>query len=396
MTNRHVKLRCAALLALATLVGAVAGMPAAPASAAGRKFLLYDLNAGEGFNLRRDAMMRMAMLVRDLGPEWTLVLPPFHRMVHWKTDTGRERLPWSTFFDLSHLGEVVRVMEYEDYAKAHGDRVDRVVHLTTGAAAGSAFRLEPRDCAALGTFTQKFKASSGGFTAPFFGGTATVETPRVDCEWILGPYPTLEPYLDGLSGSSVLVDGVTTMPWDARAGGPLYWKLRTRLPFAPSLTAEPERFIRATFGGAPYLAFHLRRGDFIRTPRPHPTLDEVVAQVRQWSKATGISRVFLATDGSPEDVAYLKERIAFERYTPPAGDAYSDGVLAIFDQIIASRAATFVGTSSSTFTNEIFEEREILGKDPAATYNVLCTAGESTGQPGTYRCPAPARMALVR
>lgn len=41
------------------------------------RYLLYDINPGEGFNLRRDVYMRIASLVKNLRKhgDWTLVGP---------------------------------------------------------------------------------------------------------------------------------------------------------------------------------------------------------------------------------------------------------------------------------------------------------------------------------
>lgn len=75
------------------------------------KYILYDINPGEGFNLRRDVYMRMAVFVRKLNfeaPEmrWVLVLPPWGHLYHWRTrKLGPQiKIPWAAFFDLKSLG----------------------------------------------------------------------------------------------------------------------------------------------------------------------------------------------------------------------------------------------------------------------------------------------------
>ena len=83
------------------------------------RYLLYDVNPGEGFNLRRDVYMRIAVLVRSLNEDgpWTLVLPPWSRLYHWRSrDVGpQERIPWSLFFDLESLREFVPVIEFQEF-----------------------------------------------------------------------------------------------------------------------------------------------------------------------------------------------------------------------------------------------------------------------------------------
>ena len=63
-----------------------------------QRYLFYDVNMGEGFNLRRDVFMRVAVFVKNLNInsndfQYTLVLPPWGRLYHWQS---------------RHLGEQVR------------------------------------------------------------------------------------------------------------------------------------------------------------------------------------------------------------------------------------------------------------------------------------------------
>ena len=54
------------------------------------RYILYDVNPGEGFNLRRDVYMRMAVFVKKLNKTfpnsyWVLVLPPWGHLYHWQS-----------------------------------------------------------------------------------------------------------------------------------------------------------------------------------------------------------------------------------------------------------------------------------------------------------------------
>ena len=54
------------------------------------RYILYDVNPGEGFNLRRDVYMRMAVFVKKLNRAfpstyWVLVLPPWGHLYHWQS-----------------------------------------------------------------------------------------------------------------------------------------------------------------------------------------------------------------------------------------------------------------------------------------------------------------------
>jgi len=65
-----------------------------------RRYILYDVNMGEGFNLRRDVFMRIAVMVRKLNLnhphiQFTLVLPPWGNLYHWQS---RELGPQELYF----------------------------------------------------------------------------------------------------------------------------------------------------------------------------------------------------------------------------------------------------------------------------------------------------------
>ncbi|XP_008569209.1 PREDICTED: GDP-fucose protein O-fucosyltransferase 2-like [Galeopterus variegatus] len=82
------------------------------------RYLLYDVNPPEGFNLRRDVYIRVASLLKTLlkTEEWVLVLPPWGRLYHWQSpDIHQVRIPWSEFFDLPSLNKNIPVIEYEQF-----------------------------------------------------------------------------------------------------------------------------------------------------------------------------------------------------------------------------------------------------------------------------------------
>ena len=100
-----------------------------------RRYLLYGVNVGEGFNLRRDVYMRIANVVRQLrerglfgrrneakavkfgplaGHDFVLVLPPWFGLPHWRS---RRAHRWSEFFDLDSMRRFVPLIEYGDFIK---------------------------------------------------------------------------------------------------------------------------------------------------------------------------------------------------------------------------------------------------------------------------------------
>ncbi len=92
------------------------------------RYLIYSVNPPEGFNLRRDVHMRAANLVRRLREEenWTLVLPPWPHLYHWKSVVGQSGMPWGQFFDLTSLNRYVPSVEFEEFIRREGDAIDEV------------------------------------------------------------------------------------------------------------------------------------------------------------------------------------------------------------------------------------------------------------------------------
>lgn len=120
------------------------------------RYLLYEVNPGEGFNLRRDVYLRVANLVsiitmmscsyksftseehcvsfshykyvmliifqvkflnEEPGQQWVLVLPAWTRMYHWRNHRTQLQEPWKKFFDLGSLQRHIPVMEVTDWMK---------------------------------------------------------------------------------------------------------------------------------------------------------------------------------------------------------------------------------------------------------------------------------------
>ena len=99
----------------------------------GSRYFLYSVKHGEGFNLRRDVHMRAATLVKSLrdrtGEDWTLVLPPWPLLPHWKTagkKSHRTNLKWGGFFDLPSLSEYVPSIEFEEFVHKEGKKIGTV------------------------------------------------------------------------------------------------------------------------------------------------------------------------------------------------------------------------------------------------------------------------------
>lgn len=93
-------------------------------------FVLYDVNPVEGFNLRRDVYIRMAVFLKSLAQRKSyensyLVLPPFYQLYHWNlVATARsndEVMFWNHFFDLNSMRRYANVIDLWEYFEIQRD-----------------------------------------------------------------------------------------------------------------------------------------------------------------------------------------------------------------------------------------------------------------------------------
>ncbi|KAM8719491.1 hypothetical protein ACLKA7_012104 [Drosophila subpalustris] len=400
----------------------------------GTVYILYDVNISEGFNLRRDVYIRMAVFVRRLRrrkrfQNVRLVLPPWPRLYHWHSHgLAQNDLLWRNFFDLASLRRYAPVLDYDEFVAeyrmfgmpappyVHVSQVFRLTHyeimMEQGVFRDKYERVTVPDTDGQRTDACKEKSISGGpllqqrllrygrYHCVRFQGSAGLlermlreaiaeDTAGVDDAYDMRVYAVL-------SAETVLHDN-----W----GDEHFWMARRSMRFAQTLNQvaadfrllslsttdtsagvqrpamwELERPKRDARGGD-YLCAHLRRGDFVKSRESTtPTLKAAAQQIKQLLRAFNLSTVFVASDATPYELLELKElfyRFRFVHFTPESNaqrHQLKDGGVAIVDQLICSYARHFVGTYESTFTYRIYEEREILGFSKSSTFNTFCKA----------------------
>ncbi|KAL3116136.1 hypothetical protein niasHT_007436 [Heterodera trifolii] len=371
-------------------------------SFAEQHFLLYDVNPGEGFNLRRDVYLRVANTVRQLrekGFDFVLVLPPWGNCWHWRTKPRQTKIRWSELFDLDSLSDFVPVIEFDEFLEAQGNSVGTVLylqHYAEGWAEGGEYTLkyDIRPCIEA----DKYYAKRGDkWNGHFFDYADHFHAKDLQCLSIQGQSSTLAEAIAQLfpEGRSLMVDRAETILHD-QFGDHFFWKARKSMRYAKRLCSIGDTFRADQLANSSdYLCAHLRRADFVWAHREEiPSVEGAAAQIAQTASKLYIRDVFLSTDATPSEINKLtnllaKQNIRMAKFSDENGQMeLSEAAISIIDQWICANSRFFIGTHLSTFSFRIHEDREILGHDARTTFNRFCPDNVSD-------CEQPAKWTIV-
>nr|8AY1_A Chain A, GDP-fucose protein O-fucosyltransferase 2,Spondin-1 [Caenorhabditis elegans]8AY1_B Chain B, GDP-fucose protein O-fucosyltransferase 2,Spondin-1 [Caenorhabditis elegans] len=383
-----------------------------------KKFLLYDVNFGEGFNLRRDVYMRVANTVRSLrdsGENYILVLPPWGRLHHWKR--MEVALSWRLFFDLESLNRFIPVIEFEDFLDENRpiDQVIYLQHYAEGWGTEYVRKFEKRSC--LPPAESHYKQVEEFKWKGWFYSYEDVYSRNFQCVSIQGDSGTLKDLLKHSNFSestSIMVDRAETILHE-HYGEVDYWKARRSMRYSNDLVDVADAFRkkyldsddkrdktklvddwtkekpRRTAIGGPYLGIHWRRRDFLYAKKAQlPTIPGTAKILQDLCKKLDLQKIYLATDAPDQEVDELKALLngELEVYRFTDTQKLNDGQIAIIDQYLCAHAAYFIGSYESTFTFRIQEDREIIGFPISTTFNRLCPDTEPT-------CEQPCKWKIV-
>ncbi|EZA49132.1 hypothetical protein DMN91_005200 [Ooceraea biroi] len=378
------------------------------------RYILYDVNRPEGFNLRRDVYVRIAVFLKGLVKkdkefQWHLVLPPWGNLYHWQSKNAGSQvhLPWANFFDIGSLQQYISVIEMYKFMEVYssGDKeieLDCVYILQHDQEMFKTGKFEDKnevvDCAR--DSLRYYKLEQHSYAGPFWD-YRNVTARDVKCLKFHGTASDLYRNLMPTRYKSVMFDHMEIALHD-EYGSKEYWRARRSMRYNSKLydiakdyrrtflnstdeddnTKRPadwtEEVNRRDAIGGPYLAVHFRRRDFIIGHKATvPTIEDAASQLQEKMDDLGLNVLFVATDAEQHEFEELKSYLPqykVLKYVPSKYviNKFKDGGIAIIDQIICSHARYFIGTHESTFTFRIQEDREIIGFPAKTTFNILC------------------------
>ncbi|GMR42707.1 hypothetical protein PMAYCL1PPCAC_12902, partial [Pristionchus mayeri] len=380
------------------------------------RYIMYDVNRGEGFNLRRDVHMRVAIAVRKLrekGVNAILVLPPWGGLYHWRDRKTGVR--WADLFDVPSLNSFVPSIEFEQFLEvASSPTIDRIVylqHFQEGWDGEYVMKSEKRPCME----GDKYYEKEDGLWKGWFYGLSAVRARDLECVSFQGDSESFAELLArNYTFQSIFVDRAETM-LHAEYGGVEYWRARRSMRYSKLLEARAERFIAGemkeeidaqplterwedekasrTSKGGSYVAVHWRRRDFIQAYGSLlPSIKGTAKQITAMAKEFGVKKAFVATDAEEGDIEELRKHLKITLYTfrPRPDEQLIDGAAAIVEQIICSWARVFAGSYVSTFSFRIQEDREIRGFPVETTFRRMCPDDVTM-----HGCEQPAKWKIV-
>ena len=380
-------------------------------------YLIYDQNFGEGFNLRRDIFIRMALMVSRLSGEWTLVLPKWSLLPHWKNgrrNAGKAVTDWKTYFDVQSLNRFVSVIEFNDFLNEYksfsGEEVipiDVILSLEHFEDSFESKDWSERHSMSDCNQTKHFETIDDRIVY-LYEDNKHLKYNRLVCLKLEGFQSTLRQIIeDNFSEAKTIFISNAEIVVNNEFGSKDYWSVRRSMRFSADLISIANTFrkqflnsddssdktivdkdwrtMKRSHGqavGGPYLSAHLRRSDFAKWRSKDVPNIECAAEQIEYVLNTFVksNSVFIASDANQKEWSVIEQElnnrnIRFFRFQ---SDQLSDGQTAIVDQWIAVHGMVFLGTYDSTFSFRIQEEREILGFSPNTTFNAFCA---DCGQP---------------
>ncbi|SBT87747.1 GDP-fucose protein O-fucosyltransferase 2, putative [Plasmodium malariae] len=364
-----------------------------------KKYLLYDVNIGEGFNLQKEILYRMALIVYYLNQGdrknlYYLVLPPWCYLTHWKRKTS-DQIKWSSFFNITIIKNVIPVIEFSDYEVLYGNHVDYIICFKYFV--GDFVSSEEGNTAVSSSSDPTFnilsfeKCSSGGYkykqicnnceynySVIYSGKCTTMKGKNTECYGF--PFITsyfassivdnlFSSYNDSIlikQGNSLLVPFVNEL---------FEKNMEDILLFNEDLINEGNYYIRDILGTNNYISAHLRYNDFRKIVRYDlPPIHVAVGKLLYIMFINNINKIFISSDEKKQIEKVLNKQFnQYKDFFYFYDNTYlHDGHVAIIDQWICINAKIFVGNIFSRFSMHIKWERHLMNKREKGLNIDLC------------------------
>ncbi|CRG96640.1 GDP-fucose protein O-fucosyltransferase 2, putative [Plasmodium gallinaceum] len=341
-----------------------------------KKYVLYDVNIGEGFNLQKEVLYRISLVVyylnkKDKNNIYYLVLPPWCYLAHWN-NKKHKKIKWNFFFNLKVIQNVIPVIEFPEYSKIYGSNTDFIISFKFRFSnilpnKGSFDVLSFDKCPIEGfNFKNICKKCENKYSVTYSGNCTNIKAKNCECyeyNFITSFFASNIIYnlffydVDSIlikQGSSILVPFVNELFEN---------NLEDILLFSEDLIEEGNNYVKKILKTTNYLSSHLRYTDFRKISYYDvPPINISIFKLLYIMFMNENEKIFISTDEKKEVQKIVNQEFnEFKNYFYfYENENYHEGEVAIIDQWICIKSKIFVGNIFSRYSLHIKWERYLM------------------------------------
>ncbi|CDU17496.1 hypothetical protein YYC_02674 [Plasmodium yoelii 17X] len=345
-----------------------------------KKYLLYDVNIGEGFNLQKEVLYRMSLVIYQLNKRdkeyiYYLVLPPWCYLSHW-TNKRHDNLEWNIFLNIDIIKNVIPIIEFSDYKKLYGDVTDFIISfkylLDSYGQKGKYYHVLPFDKCYIENYKFKIICENCDYkySVTYSGNCTHIKGKNTLCygDYIVTSYLVNFVvhklfYIHNINSILIKNSSVVLVPFPTEL---FENNIEDILLFNERLIYNGNNYIKEILKNSNYISCHLRYSDFKKiTSYDIPSVQLAIFKLLYIMFMNNKEKIFISTD-EKKNVQYIinKHFKQFKHFFHfyENKDNYHEGQVAIIEQWICANSSIFVGNIFSRFTMHIIWERYLITK----------------------------------
>ncbi|KYN98384.1 GDP-fucose protein O-fucosyltransferase 2, putative [Plasmodium reichenowi] len=353
-----------------------------------KKYIMYDVNIGEGFNLQKEIFYRLSLVIYNLNKKdklkiYYLVLPPWCYVTHWNRKKGNN-LRWEFFFNTDIMKKVIPIIEYEEYEKLYGNYCDIMInskYILDNYKEKSFLILPFEECNTnVNSFKQFCKKCEYKYNIIYSGYCTTINTKESECY----SYNMISNYFITSILKNLFLYDITSVLIKQSTNilvpfvNELYENnLEDILLFNNKLLLYANNYISNILKTNHYISSHLRYNDFKNISRYNvPPIHIALVKLLYIMFINNCRIIFIASDEKLQiqkviDQYFYQYKKHFYFYNNQ--NNLHEGEFSIIEQWICTRSHIFIGNIFSRFTMNINWERHLINKGQINNNIDLCS-----------------------
>ncbi|KYO00082.1 putative GDP-fucose protein O-fucosyltransferase 2 [Plasmodium gaboni] len=342
-----------------------------------KKYILYDVNIGEGFNLQKEIFYRLSLVTYNMNKDdkrniYYLVLPPWCYVTHWNRKK-KNKITWSFFFNTDIMKKVIPIIEYEEYERIYGNFCDIMInskYMFDNYKEKSFMILPFEECNMnANRFKQICKKCNHKYNVIYSGYCITINTKQSECY----SYRMISSYFITFILQNLYLYNITSVLIKQSTNilvpfaNELYENnIEDILLFNNKLLSYGDNYIYNILKTYNYISSHLRYNDFRNIARYNiPPIHIALLKLLYIMFIHNYDIIFIASDEKVQIQKVIHKHFNQYKnyfYFYNNNNNLHEGEFAIIEQWICTRSHIFIGNIFSRFTMHINWERHLINK----------------------------------